>query len=117
MSDLLYAKMNGPPADWYNLIVRKNGVELRDVVEVDVLGCWAMRLVPADQVPPGVRECPTYKDYGRFTIERKPPEQQICTGRSVAANPNLAAPYAADQNYPGDSDPDAYAYPGGGFTI
>lgn len=64
-----YAKLGGPPDNWGDLAVYKDGELIKDVVEVNVLSSWAIRLYKDDDGfvigPTAIR---TYKDYGNFTI-------------------------------------------------
>lgn len=124
---LVYAKVGGPPDNWKSLIIRKDGVKTDSaVVEVDVLGCWA---IVEEIFQGGIIKT---KIYGNWSIEERPDQIDMEVARRIRndlikdgldaqdpdPNPpckvNDAAPgnvgghdsiYGAQQNDPGDSDP------------
>lgn len=107
---LIYAKVGGPPANWNRLDIKKNGVSRHDVMEVDVLGCWAMvfaRDSSGHLMDDGSGGAANVKEYGNWSIEEKSPEP--C---SLANDPAvIAGAKDDDQNDPGDSDPNPNYYP------
>lgn len=67
-----YARVGGPPADWYRLQVRDlDSGELVDAVEANSAEGWAVVLRP-EQYRPGMPGIPTEHVKGRFAIERQP---------------------------------------------
>lgn len=95
---ILYAKYGGPPDNWADLIVKKNGREIIGVMEVDVLGCWAMITDHPGQTP--------YKIYGSFEIEARPPGHLPGIPSSIDAVkvPTLPQP-PRDSSVPGKGNP------------
>ncbi|MBY8826096.1 hypothetical protein [Sphingomonas colocasiae] len=100
MTDVTYACVGGPPDNWFNLlIVDADGVEIRDVVEVNAAEGWLVRcLRDANGRPiPGDDGYATERLEGQFRIERKPvdPLAGLCA-ETIATERAAVKAYAAD---------------------
>jgi hypothetical protein len=109
---VVYAKTGGPPVNWNSLTCKKNGILRTDVIEIDVLGCWAVvyaQDASGGLVDDGHGQALTVKEYGNWSIE----ESAVGPSNSV---PNTAQHFhgvGSDQNDPGDSDPQPVVWPDG----
>lgn len=133
MSDkpILYAKAGGPPDNWQNLRVLRNGAEDGIYTEVDVMGCWGIRYARDSEgkqmyLPDGSAPA-LEKVYGNFVIEVLPdpaPPVRVSAKQAVdGPSPSVAGanPHPAHDHYfygamppitsdddPGDADPQVY---------
>jgi hypothetical protein len=75
---ILYAKVGETP-DWHKIVVLElrggKETELHDVQEVDVMGCWCIRIARDDKGQPMTdgENLLTYKSYGFYRLEEREP--------------------------------------------
>lgn len=78
MSDILHVISGGPPKNWYEYQVQKDGVDIQGCTECDVLGMWA--IINGSKV------------YGNFSIKHAP--RRYVDGTDTRAPQNV---YGEDQ--------------------
>jgi len=76
MDEITYAKVNGPPDDWYGLRIfdLNSGAEVGEVIEVNTAEGWLVCYAPDDdgvlRVDQATGTAKTKRIEGRFEIRR-----------------------------------------------